>query len=504
MQLSTVDYLRLIINIAALATGISLLFVTLIPPRRNALNYYFGVFAGIFTVYAFLLIIHNANLSNLLPQIFLNIRASMLSLLVSAFYFFVAYFVDINRRAVRWLGAIILFMLLLSISMIWSEHVLTNISADSRIFDLTPIGFLLIGVAITYSIATLWLVFSSNKRYARWLRLPTLLFSIGYVSTAFMPDFPVDTALFSLAAFGAAVGLIRRQILNPIYKLNRHLQTTNDELRQNVNQLAREKERVEQLNRELIDANRYKDEFLANMSHELRTPLNSIIGYSELLMSSIYGQLNQQQQDRLARIYRNGAQLADLIDAVLDLNKLESGQFMLNMERFDIRSVADKALEKIRPFAEEKELSIHTSIPQRLPLIEGDPQRVQQMLYNLLDNAVKFTHQGQIDLQIQAINIERGISNTFQLPTEGWLPDGHWLLLKISDTGIGIPSDSLEHIFVNFLHGGSSRTREQGGIGLGLPISKRLVELHSGMIWVESIPESGSTFCVALPLSSPE
>lgn len=501
MILSTLDYLRLIISLLALSTGISLLFIALVPPNRKAINYYFAIFAGTFAAYSFLLVLQNLpiNIAYLSIVTYLNIIITMLVLLMSAFYFFVAYFVDSNQRIIRWLTLIVFLVFVVSLPAIWTNRVLINISADGRIFDLAPIGFLLLGVATIYSLVTLHLVFSAKVKHATWLRLPTILFTIGYASNAFVPDLPVDISLFTIAAFWTAMALMRRQIFNPIQKLNRDLQTKNTELGKNVNELAREKERAEQLNRELLDANQYKDEFLANMSHELRTPLNSIIGYSELLMSPIYGQLNKQQKNRLERIYRNGVNLSDLIDRVLDLNKLESGKLMLDIEQADIHTSLEDVLKKIRPLAEEKNLTIQTSIPQELPLIEADSQRLQQIIYNLLDNAVKFTKQGHIELQVQIINIQEGRSRTFRLPIEGWLSDGQWLLIQISDTGIGIALDKLEHIFTNFIQLDGSRTRDFGGLGLGLPITKRLVELHSGMIWVESTPNVGSIFCVAIP-----
>jgi signal transduction histidine kinase len=292
---------------------------------------------------------------------------------------------------------------------------------------------------------------------------------------------------------------MRQQIFMPMTSLNAELSEANQDLQATVAQLAREKSRVEQLNLELADANRYKGEFLANMSHELRTPLNSIIGYSELLSSPIYGEMNKQQKDRLERIYRNGQHLSNLIDSILDLSKIESDKFQIEAKPFPPMIVVEAALAKVKPLADEKSLPIQTIIPPDLPQLKGDSLRVEQLLFNLLDNAVKFTKEGRIELELLTTNVKNGLADNFELPAQGWLRDGSWLLMRVSDTGIGIASEDLSRIFLNFAQLDGSRTREYGGIGLGLTIAKRLVELHFGIIWVQSKPNVGSSFYVALP-----
>lgn len=502
MVLSNLDYLRFLSDILTFATGITLLFIFFISPRRKLLNRYFALFATIFGVYSFLNLLSDVFAQDPLfsPHIFLNARLLMLVLLASTYYFFVANFVGFNHRLSRLFVLTIFIILLVATPAISTDLFLKNLSSDYRTFDYTFSGYLLLSIVLMCNLGMLWLALSNQRKTTSWLRLPAILFAIACGFSSFASDLPIDILIFSIAALWSARMLLRRQLINPLYKLNREIQNTNTELRQNINELAREKERVEQLNQELQDANRYKDEFFANVSHELRTPLNSIIGYSELLMSPIYGQLNKEQKDRLDRIHRNGMNLSNLIDAVLDLNELESAKLVLEIEEFDIHPVIDEALGKIQPFVEEKTLTLQTTIPQKLPLINGDARRIQQVIYNLLENAVKFTREGHVELQVQVISIQWGVSATFPLPADGWLPDGRWLLLQVADTGIGIAPESLEYIFTNFLQIDGSETREYGGLGLGLPISKRLVELHSGFIWVESTVEVGSTFYVALPI----
>lgn len=506
MEISSISYLYLLIDILALAAGISLLFIALLSPRRTLFNYYYALFAAIFIVYAFLLILGDLFITShfLSPLVYFNALHLMVVLLASTFYFFVANFVVSNRHILHLSTLLIIGFLILSLLLLGTDSILKNLSADYGSFEYAPFGYFLLAIGIFCNLFALWHVLKTNARAANWLRLPTIVFTVAHGFSILAPALFVDTVLFSIAALWTARALIHRQIFNPIHKLNRNLQTANHELRQNINELAREKERVEQLNRELLDANRYKDEFFANVSHELRTPLNSIIGYSELLMSPIYGQLNKQQQDRLERIYRNGTTLSSLIEAVLDLNALESAKLVLNIEELNLRPILDDVIEKVKPFAEEKGLELLTTIPPKLPLIQADAQRIRQIIYNLLDNAIKFTPEGQVELQVETISVEWGVSATFALPSDGWLSDGRWLLIRVADTGIGIPTESLEYIFVNFLQVDNAAKHQYGGLGLGLPISKRLVELHSGMIWVESRVNLGSTFYVALPISLPE
>jgi signal transduction histidine kinase len=259
-----------------------------------------------------------------------------------------------------------------------------------------------------------------------------------------------------------------------------------------------------ELYQEAIEANRIKSEFLANVSHELRTPLNSIIGYTEMMLQEAYGAINDAQRDRLMRVHTGGQQLHDLINNVLDLSKIEAGQMTLSPDWMSISEPVQRAIANVTPQAQAKGLNLRVSVGDNIPQIYADSQRVRQILTNLLDNAVKFTHSGDVALHVWLLNLRNGQTET------GWTPpanldvaDGEWLAISISDTGIGIAPNDQEYIFDAFRQVDGSSTREYQGSGLGLAITRQFVALHSGHIWVESVVGRGSTFALLLPITPP-
>jgi signal transduction histidine kinase len=294
--------------------------------------------------------------------------------------------------------------------------------------------------------------------------------------------------------------LIRLQFLSPVERLDKEVVAMNTVLQDSILQLAREKDQIDRLNMELVEANRFKSEFFANMSHELRTPLNSIIGYSELLLSPVYGALNDKQTDRLERIHRNGQHLAQLIDMVLDLSKSESGKLQIDPVYFHVEPLANLVMREFTPQAINKNLMLQTNVAPNLPPLYGDQLRIHQALHQLVDNAIKFTNSGNIILHAECettlIN-QKAIANT-TLPNR--VKEGTWILIRIEDSGIGIPKDQLARIFDEFTQVDKSHTREFEGIGLGLSVAKRFVEMHNGHIWVDSELGAGSTFFILLPV----
>lgn len=243
---------------------------------------------------------------------------------------------------------------------------------------------------------------------------------------------------------------------------------------------ARLFQEIEEKGRELEIANKHKSEFLANMSHELRTPLNAILGYTELILDNIYGDVPEKIQGVLERLEKNGRHLLSLINDVLDLSKIEAGQLTLNLSEYSMREVVQTVSSSVEALAAEKNLDLKVVVPEDLATGKGDEQRIAQVLLNLLGNAIKFTENGEVRVEVVVSN------ETF--------------LVSVSDTGLGLSQSDQNHIFKEFHQVDSSSTRKKGGTGLGLSIAKSIIEMHGGRIWVESNLAKGSTFSFSLPV----
>lgn len=236
-----------------------------------------------------------------------------------------------------------------------------------------------------------------------------------------------------------------------------------------------------------LEANRAKSEFLATMSHEIRTPLNAIIGTADLLWETT---LSEEQGEYVAMFRRAGSSLLAVINDVLDLSKIEAGHLELDPVPFDLAELAEQTAQFMAARAHEKGVELLCSVESDLPShVVGDSIRIRQVLLNLLGNAVKFTSSGEIALTVTRDNTPHA---------------GNGLRFSVRDTGIGIPEDKLTSVFASFTQADSSTTRKYGGTGLGLTISKRLVELMGGRLEVESRPGQGSTFTFTLQLPAVE
>ena len=234
--------------------------------------------------------------------------------------------------------------------------------------------------------------------------------------------------------------------------------------------------------RKVYERNKLKSEFLANISHELRTPMNAIIGFSELLIDKKVGDLNAKQLDYLNDIHASGSHLLQLINDVLDLARIEAGKVHLTIETFSIQNAIEEVIKVINPLAQKKRIIISLNLYDRVDMVSLDKNKFRQILYNLISNAIKFNATG------GTIYIETGIrpNNAFYL--------------KVTDTGIGIAKENTRKLFIPFVQLDSGTTRRHEGTGLGLALTKNIVELQKGVISVESTLGTGSTFTVVLPL----
>jgi PAS domain S-box-containing protein len=250
--------------------------------------------------------------------------------------------------------------------------------------------------------------------------------------------------------------------------------------KQTEQELRKINEQLTLTNAELQRATRLKDEFLANMSHELRTPLNAILGLSEGLQEDVFGEINPGQQKAIATIERSGRHLLELINDILDLSKIESGKLELQLALVPIKNLVDSTLPFVRQQATQKNINFSVYLPHSLGKIFVDELRIRQVLINLLNNAIKFTHEG------------GNVSLFLNL-------DGNDLVISVTDTGIGIAPEDMNKLFQPFVQLDTKLSRQYNGTGLGLSLVRRLVDLHHGTVEVTSELGKGSCFTVKLP-----
>lgn len=255
--------------------------------------------------------------------------------------------------------------------------------------------------------------------------------------------------------------------------------------RGHLEELVRERTAELEIARERAEsADHLKSAFLATMSHELRTPLNSIIGFTGLLLQGLAGPLNDEQRKQLGMVQNSSRHLLELINDVLDISKIEAGQLEIASEPFDLRGSVKKVMGLVSTLAQKKGLAIDLKMSEEIGIITGDQRRVEQVAINLLNNAIKFTDKGYIEISCSVRN--------------------SGVVISVSDTGIGMRPEDMENIFKPFRQIDTGLSRRHEGTGLGLSITKKLVDMMGGEIFVQSEAGKGSTFTVVLPASGKE
>jgi signal transduction histidine kinase len=326
----------------------------------------------------------------------------------------------------------------------------------------------------------LWPLYKARQRRAVVER-SKLLFALGgglavlggvLTGLPVVGRYPLNSILMTAASLVYAFLILEGQLLNPWRELNRELAAANEKLK---------------------EADRLKNEFVATISHELRTPLNSIIGFTKLILNEIDGPLNELQRTDLTAIYTSSQHLLSLVNDVLDFSKIAAGKMELHKEMLDFREIVVGIMATTLALMGDRNIELVDEVDEDLPTVYADRVRIRQVILNLMSNAVKFTEKGSITLRAKRI--------TEEVESDGRRRSIPLILCSVTDTGMGIAGEDIATVFEEFRQLDSSTSRQAEGTGLGLPISKRLVEMHGGRLWVESEEGVGSTFSFTLPAS---
>ena len=325
----------------------------------------------------------------------------------------------------------------------------------------------------------LWPLYKKARQRRTVVERSKLLFALGgalavlggvLTGLPIVGRYPLNSILMIAASLVYAFLILEGQLLNPWRELNRELAAANEKLK---------------------EADRLKNEFVATISHELRTPLNSIIGFTKLILNEIDGPLNELQRTDLTAIYTSSQHLLSLVNDVLDFTKIAAGKMELHREMLDFSEIAVGIMATTLALVGDKNIELVDEVDENLPTVYADRVRIRQVILNLMSNAVKFTEKGTITLRAKRI--------TEEVEFDGQRRSMPSILCSVTDTGMGISEEDIPTVFEEFRQLDSSTARQAEGTGLGLPISKRLVEMHGGQLWVQSELGVGSTFSFTLP-----
>lgn len=294
---------------------------------------------------------------------------------------------------------------------------------------------------------------------------------VNFSGKEFEPeDISILEAFCSVAAYA-----IKDNELSNVFKIQLRA------LQESIIEKSQAYKTIKEQNKKIIEADIAKNEFIANISHELRTPLNAIIGFSDVLKSEIFGELNAKQMEYISDINSSGIHLLGMINEILDLAKIESKAMKLNKTKFNAKRSITEVINIVTPLADKKGIQLEQEADESIEL-NADYQKIQQILFNLLSNAIKFTPKnGKISVLLSKTNKK--------------------IIIKVKDNGIGIEKKYQGKIFGKFVQLHSTYTKKESSTGLGLTITKELVELHGGKISLESKVDEGSTFIVELPIN---
>jgi len=312
-----------------------------------------------------------------------------------------------------------------------------------------------------------------NEREHTATRIRPMLARLGYKSLLAVPLLLEQRIMGTLTVYRRQLGSFAPEVVNLLQTF-----ATQSALAIQNARLFRE---IEDKGRQLEVASKHKSEFLANMSHELRTPLNAIIGFSEVLLEHMFGELNEKQDEYVDDVLSSGRHLLSLINDILDLSKVEAGRMELELAQFDLPLAVENTITLVRERASRHGISLHREIDKRLGDFVGDERKIKQILLNLLSNAVKFTTEGG-RVEVKAVMADGSVE------------------FSVSDTGVGIAPEDQEQIFEEFRQVGADYAQKGEGTGLGLTLTKKFVEMHGGKIWVESEQGKGSRFIFTLPI----